>query len=323
MDSHIPQLLEVIPDTCNIKAISLHTQSPWAKAYRITAVHLDGSDGVYFMKVSEGHHGHEALKGEFEATRQMFTIAPDFCPNPIAKGTFKDESCSHFYICKFYELSDGVPEPNSFCEKVARLHSAHTSPQGKFGFHVTTYNGNLPQDNTWSDSWEECFTNGLKHVFKVYRERAGPQPELEAMLPGFYQKVIPRLLRPLESGGRKLQPSFVHGDLWCGNAAIINEDTGEGIAFDPAGFWAHNEYELGNWRPERNLFSQRYFKAYHSYTPKSAPEEDYDDRNALYSLRFNANGATIFPGRTECFDMVLEEMRRLIKKYPRGLETDE
>lgn len=171
----------------------------------------------------------------------MFKIAPDFCPDPIARGTFQTDPCSYFYICKFYEMPEGVPEPRAFCEKVAKLHSAHTSPEGKFGFHVTTYNGNLPQDNTWSSSWEECFTNGMKNAFKVYRERAGPQPELEAMLPGFYSKVIPRLLRPLESDGRKLQPSFVHGDLWCGNAAIIDEDTKDGIAFDPASFWAHNE----------------------------------------------------------------------------------
>lgn len=42
--------------------------------------------------------------------------------------------------------------------------------------------------------------------------------------------------------------------------------------------------ELGNWRPLRNKFSQRYFEAYHTHIPKSVPEEDYDDRNALYSL---------------------------------------
>ena len=42
--------------------------------------------------------------------------------------------------------------------------------------------------------------------------------------------------------------------------------------------------ELGNWRPERNKFSQTYFHKYHSHIPKSFPEEDYDDRNVLYSL---------------------------------------
>lgn len=42
--------------------------------------------------------------------------------------------------------------------------------------------------------------------------------------------------------------------------------------------------ELGNWRPERNRFTQEYFDAYHAHYPKSAPEEDYDDRNALYAM---------------------------------------
>ena len=55
-----------------------------------------------------------------------------------------------------------------------------------------------------------------------------------------FRKVIPRLLRPLESGGRSISPSLVHGDLWYGNAGIINE-LGEGIVYDPASFWAHNE----------------------------------------------------------------------------------
>lgn len=42
--------------------------------------------------------------------------------------------------------------------------------------------------------------------------------------------------------------------------------------------------ELGNWRPERNKFTSLYFQMYHSHTPKSQPEEDYEDRNALYAL---------------------------------------
>lgn len=150
-------------------------------------------------------------------------------------------SDAHFYICKFYDFAEGVPSPASFCEKLARLHSSSTSPEGKFGFHCTTYNGNLPQDNTWSESWEKFFNNGLRHVLKVREERAGPSPELELLSPTLFDKVIPRLLRPLETGGRKITPSLVHGDLWCGNAGIIDEDTDEGIVYDPSSFWAHNE----------------------------------------------------------------------------------
>jgi fructosamine-3-kinase len=208
---------------------------------RIQVRQTDDEEEQYFMKISVGHNGKEALKGEFESTAAIHSITPDFCPKPIAWGTFHEDSDSHFYVCKFYEFTDGVPEPVSFCEKLARLHAGGTSPEGKFGFHCTTYNGDLPQENSWSDSWEAFFDKGLRHVLKVREERAGPNQELDALLPTLFEEIIPRLLRPLESGGRKIRPSLVHGDLWCGNAGIIDEGTEDGIVYDPASFWAHNE----------------------------------------------------------------------------------
>lgn len=41
----------------------------------------------------------------------------------------------------------------------------------------------------------------------------GPHDELEQLSKQIVEKVIPCLLRPMESGGRKLKPSLVHGDL--------------------------------------------------------------------------------------------------------------
>lgn len=191
-----------------------------------------------------GFHGREALKGEFEATSAIFAIKPDFCPEPIAWGNLRNQPDAHFYLCKFYHfVEDTVPDPDPFCHNLAELHSAHSSPEGRFGFHCTTYNGNLPQDNTWSDGWEAFFANGLRHILKVRDERAGPNAELDSLLPALFEKIIPRLLRPLESGGRKIQPSLVHGDLWCGNAAVV-KGTGHPIVFDPASFYAHNECTL-------------------------------------------------------------------------------
>ncbi|KAI1660619.1 NADP-dependent oxidoreductase domain-containing protein [Daldinia decipiens] len=245
----------------------------------------------YFMKVSIGHHGREALKGEFESTLAIYNITPDFCPKPIAWGTFASDPTSHFYICKFYDFVEG------------------------FGFHCVTYNGNLPQDNSWFDSWEAFFANGLRHVLRIREERAGPDADLDSLLPTLFNRIIPRLLRPLESDGRKILPSLVHGDLWYGNAGIVDEGTEEGIVYDPASFWAHNEYELGNWRPERNKFTRRYFKAYHSHIPKSEPQEDYDDRNALYSLRFNLHAAAMFPHQGTFLQMAVDEIRRLTQQY--------
>ncbi|KAI1356445.1 Fructosamine kinase-domain-containing protein [Xylaria sp. FL0043] len=311
-------VVDALPSIREVISVKAHGESAWAKAFRIDVIHEDSTSESYFMKISRGHHGREALKGEYGATSAIYAIKPDFCPKPIAWGTLESDQDSHFYICKFYDFVDGLPRPELFCAKLAELHSSHTSPDGKFGFPMVTYNGNLPQDNTWSDSWEHFFASGLKHVLKIREERGGQCHELDELLPDMFEKVIPRLLRPLETGGNTIKPSLVHGDLWCGNAAITDEESEDGIVYDPASFWGHNEYELGNWRPERNKFSQKYFNAYHSHFPKSQPVEDYDDRNALYAMRFNLNAATLFPTERVYLDMVIEEMRRLIKMFPEG-----
>ncbi|KAK4646926.1 uncharacterized protein QC761_0029200 [Podospora bellae-mahoneyi] len=87
------------------------------------------------------------------------------------------------------------------------------------------------------------------------------------------------------------------------STSIVNEETEEGIVYDPAAFWAHNEYGLGNWRPARNQFTRLYFDEYHSHVPKAEPAEDYNDRNALYALRFDLHAAALFSTQEEYVPM--------------------
>lgn len=61
--------------------------------------------------------------------------------------------------------------------------------------------------------------------------------------------------------------------------------------------------ELGNWRADRNMFGFEYFDAYHEHIEMSEPKEDYDDRNALYALRFNLYAASLFPHKAEYLQM--------------------
>ncbi|KAG6989771.1 hypothetical protein G7Y79_00065g094820 [Physcia stellaris] len=275
--------------------VEAHGSSAWAKSYKISVQSSNGDNNdTYFMKVSLGHHGREALKGEYESTLAIHNAQGEFVPKPIAHGSFKQIPNAHYYVCKFYELVQKLPEPSEFCKRVAALHTTSSSPNGKFGFHVVTYNGDLPQDNEYTDTWESCFTNGFHHMIKLNLERGGPWQEIEGLRLDMVSKVIPRLLRPLEINGRSVKPSLVHGDLWCGNTAV-DAATNLPLIYDPSSFYAHNEYELGNWRPERNKFTQSYFDAYHSHIPKAKPVEDYDDRNALYSMRFNLHAAALFP----------------------------
>ena len=136
-------------------------------------------------------------------------------------------------------MTEELPDLESFTESVARLHLNSISPNGKYGFHVTTYMGPLPQDNTWCDTWEEFFIRGMKRMLMLEEEAQGPNEELKELSAEMYAKVIPRLLRPL-TVLNSIKPVLIHGDLWYGNCCTDNV-TDMPIVFDACAFWAHNE----------------------------------------------------------------------------------
>lgn len=186
------------------------------------------------------------LLSEFSGTSAIHSLTPDFIPQPIAQGTYSSNPATHFYIAAFIPMTSSLPFTppfrEKFCALLAKLHKDSTarSPNGKFGFHIPTYSGTMPQDVTWCDTWEESFTRALRGFAEQERVVHGRSEVLEALYPALFDIVIPRLLRPLEAEGRTLQPVLIHGDLWHGNIAT-NTSTGQPITFDPAVFWAHNE----------------------------------------------------------------------------------
>lgn len=139
-------------------------------------------------------------------------------------------------------MREELPEIESFTEKVASLHLKSVSPNGKYGFPITTYMGPLPQDNRWCDTWEEFFIQGMRRMLDLEKEAQGPSEELDELVAKFYDKVVPRLLRPL-TVLKSIRPVLIHGDLWYGNCCT-ETNTGQPIVFNACCFWAHNECEL-------------------------------------------------------------------------------
>jgi protein-ribulosamine 3-kinase len=172
----------------------------------------------------------------------IYATTPEFIPRPIAWGSYATIPDVHFFLCDFHDMTDELPDLQTFPAKLAELHRKSVSPDGKYGFPVTTYHGNTPIHHGWSDSWEEYFTRTTRALFLLEREAQGANAEIDALIEPFFAKVVPRLLRPLETGGRTIKPSLVHGDLWHGNATM-DGDTDLPIIFDAACFYAHNECE--------------------------------------------------------------------------------
>jgi protein-ribulosamine 3-kinase len=71
----------------------------------------------------------------------------------------------------------------------------------------------------------------------------GSDPEMEQLLPIIFDRVVPRLLRPLETDGRSVKPSLVHGDLWYANSGL-DAESGGSLIFDACCFYAHNECSI-------------------------------------------------------------------------------
>lgn len=96
------------------------------------------------------------------------------------------------------------------------------------------------------------------------------------------EKVVPRLLRPLQTGGRTIKPSLCHGDLWDGNIQM-DIDTQKRVVFDPCPFYGHHEMDLQCMQSPRYNIGRNFINEYVN-VGESEPREDLDDPNALYAV---------------------------------------
>ena len=160
-------------------------------------------------------------------------------PQPIATGAYASNPKKHFYLAEYRDMVDELPPVPEFAALIATLHQKSASPNGKFGFQVPT-SQSLQLDNAWCDTWEEFFTRAVRGTVKLEQSIQGQNDELDQLTEQLCEKVIPRLLRPMETGGRRLKPALVHGDLWHGNVGV-DVNTEQPVLFDCCAFYGHHE----------------------------------------------------------------------------------
>ncbi|KIW84158.1 hypothetical protein Z517_03407 [Fonsecaea pedrosoi CBS 271.37] len=172
---------------------------------------------------------------------------------------------------------------DSWAAKVAKMNREGLSPNGKYGFPVPTTMGACEQTNEWTSSWEKSFSTLVSKMFNFEQEIHAGMQQMHQVI---QHQVVPSLLRPLETGGREIQPTIVHGDIWNGNTSV-DATTGKPVIFDASGMYAHNEYEFSALNQPRHRIYRSYIGDYQKHFPVSAPEENIEDRLILYRLRFN------------------------------------
>lgn len=311
-----------LPPGSVIKAIVPHGMAYWSRTAAIQTEQTDGTPLALFLKVSHTDVGESNLRDEFASMTAIYQTIPDFCPTPIAAGSYLSDPNVHFYLCSFMDMTEKIADLDTLPSKLAQLHIRGVCPNGKYGFPVTTNQGALIMPNTWTSSWEKFFSDMMQRLFAWEKEMHGENEEMNRLSEAIIDKVIPRLLRPLETDGRNIKPRLVHGDLWDGNTST-DAATDKPIIFDASSTYAHNEYELGAWNLPRHQIHTTYLKAYQKYFPKSAPEDDAEDRLILYRLRFNITSSGCYLTNLRFRELALEDMRYLVSKYPKGYEGSE
>jgi protein-ribulosamine 3-kinase len=259
------------------------------------------------------------MRGEFESLGAIHSVVPTFCPRPISWGAFKSKPNTYYNLSLYHERVSAPHDPTAFCAMLARLHTRSRSPDNRFGFPVATFFGEVLNERMAADTWEECFTTGLRHMLTLDEEINGIDDVLVVLREELIARVVPRLLRPLETGGRKIRPALIHGDLCVANAGTSDSDGGTGVmVWRPAALFAHNEFELGLWRAVGNGLDRRFLRAYLKAVPISEPKMDFEDRNALYALRHVIACSIRYPGSAKYRLAIAEEMGALVKRFSPG-----
>lgn len=164
---------------------------------------------------------------------------------------------------------------------LARLHQASAE---SYGWSENNFIGATPQDNTPHPSWPRFFGE----------HRLRPQLLL-AQAKGMDTSLVAKGLAVIERAGGlfidyRPAPSLLHGDLWSGNAAQI-ENSGP-VVFDPACYYGDRETDLAM----AELFGGFPTSFYAAYREAWPLDSGYERRKPLYNLYHILNHFNLFGG---------------------------
>jgi protein-ribulosamine 3-kinase len=196
-------------------------------------------------------------EGEYTSLKAMHAVSPSFVPKPHAWGKYEEDgSDTYFLLTEFRDIGEQPADPIKLAAGLADMHHRSISPTGKFGFHIATCHARIAQAvDIWDEAWCVVFARHLGHIMSLAKPLL-EWPAFDIVCKLTLEKVVPRLLIPLQSEGRTLKPCLIHGDCWDGNTAT-NAITGETFVFDACSFCGHNEYDTGNWRAPRHQLSNK------------------------------------------------------------------
>ncbi|KAL8776507.1 MAG: hypothetical protein Q9213_008248 [Squamulea squamosa] len=127
----------------------------------------------------KGQGARPLIEGEFHSATAIDAIVPGLVPKAAGWGQYDNgETRIYLFLGDFHNMDfSAAPEPDHFMSQIADLHRKGFSPNGMFGFPISTVCGKLERTVTWEKSWAKSFTHQLKDVIKYDNETNEPVDE--------------------------------------------------------------------------------------------------------------------------------------------------
>ena len=266
-------------------AISDHTQNLFHLAHAEPlsggcinqAWRISSHEGVsYFVKLSSVQ-ALPMLAAESAGLLALEATHSVRVPQVVTYGTAGEHG---FLVLEYLDLKT-AGDSALLGTQLAALHRAH-APQ--FGFSQDNTLGRTAQHNARCSDWVQFWRE----------QRLGWQLDLAAHngYGGELQKQGKALLDKLPEFFTDYHPapSLLHGDLWAGNHAYL--DDGTPVIFDPAPYYGDREADLAM----TELFGGYGTAFYAAYRAAYPLDAGYARRKTLYNLYHILNHANLFGG---------------------------
>jgi fructosamine-3-kinase len=237
---------------------------------------LIGGEQTYFVKTNQASQL-EMFEAEALGLKQMQATQTIRVPTPICWGVADNAS---YLVLEWLEFGSGTTQAwEEMGRKLAAMHQAQVA--SRFGWERNNTIGSTPQINTPTERWADFFAeHRISYQLQLAARRGGNFPDSTQVV---------EAVRDCLSD-RALQPSLVHGDLWSGNAAVM--ESGEPVILDPATYYGDREVDLAM----TELFGGFPAAFYRGYDDVFPLDKGYQQRKTLYNLYHILNHFNLFGG---------------------------
>ena len=234
---------------------------------------LDADSTSLFLKTGPAS-AHDMYLAEADGLAEISATGAVRVPRVVAVGTTGHDA---FLALEWLDIER--PTAASDQKLGVELAALHRVTARQFGWQRDNTIGRTPQPNPWTDDWVRFFREHRLRVQLELAAEGGHRGEIQSLgrqlcdaLPSFFD-------------GYDVIPSLLHGDLWGGNRAAIDN---EPVIFDPATYYGDRESDLAM-TMLFGRFNAAFYEAYEAAWPLANGHERRVELYQLYHLHNHLN----------------------------------